>query len=37
MHEPRTASQFPNARFWSVLEDRHPEERARRVMRMAYC
>lgn len=36
MQEPYAAAEFPNARFWSVLEERHPEERARRVMRMAF-
>lgn len=32
MSEPRTGSEFPNKRFWTVLEQRHPEERARRAM-----
>ena len=36
MHEPRIASEFPHNRFWAVLEQRHPEERGRRAMRMPY-
>ena len=36
MQEPRPASEFPHHRFWAVLEERHPEERDRRVMRMAF-
>lgn len=36
MLEPRPASEFPHNRFWAVLEERHPGERARRVMRMPF-
>ena len=36
MQEPRSASEFPNHRFWAVLEDRHPEERGRRVKRLPF-
>jgi len=36
MHEPRSASEFPHRRFWTVLEERHPEERHRRVMRLPF-
>ena len=36
MQEPRSASEFPHNRFWAVLEERHPQERGRRVMRMAF-
>ncbi len=36
MQQPRFASEFPSGRFWAVLEARHPEERARRVMRMRF-
>lgn len=32
MNEPRRAAEFPNKRFWAVLDERHPEERSRRVM-----
>jgi Outer membrane receptor for ferrienterochelin and colicins len=36
MSEPRTGSEFPNKRFWAVLEERHPEECARRAMLMPF-
>ncbi|WP_187971071.1 hypothetical protein [Aquibium microcysteis] len=35
MHEPRTAAEFPNARFWALLEERHPEEKARQARSVA--
>jgi hypothetical protein len=36
MPQPHSASEFPHNRFWAVLEGRHPEERGRRAMRMAF-
>lgn len=32
MLEPKAPGSFPNKRFWAVLQERHPVERARRVM-----
>ena len=32
----RIAAEFPHNRFWAVLDERHPEERARRAMRMSF-
>jgi len=36
MSAPRTGSEFPNRRFWAVLEERHPEERDHRAMLMPF-